>query len=117
MTQLPATTNGGRAMPTSTVSREVREIEVGKLKVRSIYQRPLDERRVKKMTDAFDENLIGALEVSFADGQFWVVDGQHRLALLRAKGIKTVNAVIHYGLSLEEEANLFGRLNSQRRPV
>jgi hypothetical protein len=99
------------------VAYESREIEVGKLKIRPQYQRPLDEARVNRIADSFDDKLAGTIDVAFADGNYWVVDGQHRLAAMRQKGIRTCRALIHYGLTLQDEAHLFARLNSERRAV
>jgi len=118
-TEMDIATHGAIA-PTPEVPKvsfESREIETGKLKIRPQYQRPLNENRVKKMAEAFDDELAGTIEVSFADGHYWVVDGQHRLAAMRAKGIRICRVLIHYGLTIEEEARLFGLLNSERMAV
>lgn len=96
------------------VAYESREIEVGKLKIRPQYQRPLSEQRVRKMVANFDDSLLGTIEVSFAEGHYWVVDGQHRLAVMRQKNIRTCRVLIHYDLTIEQEAHLFSKLNSQR---
>ena len=99
------------------LSHESREIEVGKLKIRPSYQRPLVERRVVRMANDWDDELAGTIEVSFSEGHYWVVDGQHRLAAMRAKGVRVCRALVHYGLTIDEEARLFARLNSQRTAI
>lgn len=94
----------------------IKEVPVGQLKVRTDYQRPLDEARVARMAKNFNKDLVGVLEIS-DDGSYWVVDGQHRLAVMRALGIPTAKVLIHHGLTLPEEASLFARLNTERRAV
>lgn len=105
------------AATTPRVPYESKEIETGKLKIRPQYQRPLSDKRVEQMARNFDDNLAGTIEVSFADGFYWVVDGQHRLAAMRSKGIRVCRVLVHYGLTVEDEARLFAQLNSQRSVV
>lgn len=112
-----AVAEGRGKVETPRVTTEAREIEVGKLKIRPQYQRPLDERRVTGIATNYEDALAGTLEVSFAEGVYWVVDGQHRLAAMRENSVRVCRVLIHYGLSLQDEAHLFGRLNSQRKGV
>lgn len=112
-----AVAEGRGKVETPRLTTEAREIEVGKLKIRPQYQRSLAENRVTRIALNYEDNLAGTIEVSFAEGHYWVIDGQHRLAAMRKNGIRVCRVLIHYGLSLAEEAHLFGRLNSERKAV
>lgn len=47
--------------------------------------------------------------MSFRDGKYWVIDGQHRLAAVREKfgGECVILCRVHYGMTLIDEANFF----------
>jgi hypothetical protein len=49
------------------------------------------------------------LDVSFRDGKYWVIDGQHRLyAIKKIKGGDcTVLCYVHYGMTIQDEAEFF----------
>lgn len=81
------------------------------------YQRPLQESRIKKMSQEFNEDLLGTIVVSRRDHRHYVIDGMHRVVLCRLKNINYIQAVIHVGLTEEEEAELFVRLNQSRKGV
>ena len=60
--------------------------------------------------------MIGTPAVSDRrNGTYAVVDGQHRLELLRLHGVPTVRCEVHLGLTYEDEAILFYLLNEHRR--
>ncbi|MGH8867098.1 MAG: DUF6551 family protein [Actinomycetes bacterium] len=84
------------------------------------YQRPLDEYRVAKMAETFDATLLGVLEVSDrGDGSYAVIDGGHRLALVRDVIGPDAHLVcnVHRGLSVAEEARLFYQVDVARRAL
>lgn len=90
------------------VQRELRPA-----KVKSIVKKlPDDEGKRRR--------FIGALTISRRkDGSLVVLDGQHRVVALREAGYGSMQVliVIHDGLTLEEEAELFRVLNSTNRPT
>ena len=49
------------------------------------YQRPVDEKEVDRLVREWDDRLLEPLTVSFRDGRFNVVDGQHRIAAMVKK--------------------------------
>jgi hypothetical protein len=55
------------------------------------------------------------IDVSYRDGKYFVVDGQHRVAALKIIGEKSAMCKVHQGLTYEEEAVLFIRLNKDRK--
>lgn len=76
------------------------------------YQRKVDMTKVKKMADEFDETLIGTITVSKREGLYFVIDGQHRVMLAKTLGIDGLMSLVYEGLTYEEEANYFNRLNN-----
>ena len=78
------------------------------------YQHPLKERNVKEWAQNFDYDIFGMPLVSYRDGQYWIVDGQHRVALLKMLGEEEVLCQVLTGLNYEEEADKFVKLNTQR---
>lgn len=47
------------------------------------YQRPVEPEDVDRLIAKWDDRLLTPLVVSFRDGKFNVVDGQHRIAAMR----------------------------------
>lgn len=84
------------------------------------YQRGLDESRVDAMAKSLDEARIGVPVLSLRkDNSYVVLDAQHRLEALRRAGKGNVKVLceVHNGLSLDEEAALFLKLNNGRKAV
>lgn len=93
-------------------------IPVGQISADHAYQRQLDASRVRRMAAEYDPSLVGVLEVSRRpDGTFRVIDGQHRLHMIRqARGSSAAVACnVHTGLSPEQEAQLFFDIDKKRR--
>lgn len=60
--------------------------------------------------------MIGTPAVSDrGTGEFAIVDGQHRVELLRLHGVASVKCEVHQGLTYQDEAILFYLLNENRR--
>lgn len=94
-------------------------LELTGLRVDQRYQRPLIQPRVNKIAAEFDPEMFGVLHVSRRpDGSHYVVDGQHRTEAARqflganANG-QRVECKVYEGLTLQQEARLFRRLNDQ----
>jgi len=75
------------------------------------YQRPIRTTAVRKMADNFDKTLLGTVTVSKRNGMFYIIDGQHRLALAKLVGLNSLMALVYEGLSYEDEAKYFNALN------
>lgn len=76
--------------------------------------------RVAHITKNFDPAAVGVLTVSARDnGTYVVLDGQHRLAAMRAVGWNghKITCRVHKNLSIEQEAALFLQLNDTRKPT
>lgn len=82
------------------------------------YQRPVDEKEVDRLVREWDDRLLEPLTVSFRDGRFNVVDGQHRIAaMVKKNGGREVMVPckVYSGLSYEEEAALCYKLDKAKR--
>jgi hypothetical protein len=75
------------------------------------YQRACNIERAYGYVEKFNPNLFEAIHVSYRDGQYWVVDGQHRLIMAKKMGYKYILCQIHKGMTYEEEAKMFDELN------
>lgn len=88
-----------------------------KLIIDGRYQRQLNEHRVGRMVEQWNPSLLGTLEVSEREnGTYAVFDGQHRLSALKALGIKKAPCIVHRGMGAQQEAELFVKLQRDRRP-
>lgn len=73
------------------------------------YQKALDLKRVEKIVSKFDIDRMRPIDVSFRDGKYYVFDGQHRANAYYLMGFTHIPAIIHRGLTYEDEAYLFAR--------
>ncbi len=80
------------------------------------YQRALSPLRVAKMVKAFDPRLVGRLVVSRRrDGDLYIIDGQHRHAVVNACGVPFVLCLVYDELTLEDERWLFRELDTTQK--
>ena len=78
------------------------------------YQRPVKDRDVDKLVREWDLRLLTPLVVSYRDGHYYLVDGQHRVCASRKKNNgKDVDMLcqVYYGLTYEQEAELYYKLD------
>jgi hypothetical protein len=94
-----------------------RRIATDEIVVDGRYQRPVEDFRVQKIAESFDETLFGVLEVSRRNGVCAVFDGQHRLEAAKRLGMSVVPCLVHEGLDPEAEAKLFVRLQRERKNI
>ena len=92
----------------------LRSLPTSRLTSGLAYQRPVNERVVNLLIRDWDEQLLEPLIVSFRDGRFHLVDGQHRVIALRRKnGGSDVMVLcrVYSGLTYEQEAELCFKLD------
>src|SRR4051812_31723657 len=92
-------------------------IRASRLAVDASYQRPRNERKIRKIANNFDPDALGVLYVSKrADGTYVILDGQQRHAALIEMGWQDQQVPCHVytGLSVADEARLFGEYNELR---
>ncbi|MCW2165366.1 hypothetical protein B0I12_002521 [Microbacterium hydrothermale] len=104
-------------------SSRITTVKLGQLRVSSAAQREFSDTWGEFLEKNFNLDLVGMLTVSFRDGVYWVVDGQHRTHGLiswakREFGDEwqewTVHVNCHYNLSERAEAALFLAFNNRR---
>lgn len=84
-------------------------VPIGKMKVSPLAQRELNQARVDHLAAHLDPEQIGHPVVSFRDGHYWLIDGQHRIEALKAIGWgdQSVQCETYEGLDETGEAELF----------
>jgi len=92
------------------------EVPVGKMITSRRVQRDLKPHRVDYLLANFDLDDFGQPVVSWRDGHYYIIDGQHRIEALKqwlGKGweIQKVECRVYQGLTEAEEADMFDRLN------
>lgn len=83
------------------------------MRVSPLAQRDLNQGRIDKIVAEFDLEQIGTMTVNQRDGWWYVIDGQHRIEVLKAIGWgdQQVQCWAYRGLTEEEEAEKFLKLN------
>lgn len=94
-----------------------RMIHTGKLTSGQPYQRPVNPKEVDRLIREWDDRLLDPIVVSFRDGKFNVVDGQHRIVTLRKMNGRDVMVAckVYSGLTYEQEADLCYKLDKAKK--
>ena len=97
----------------------IRTIPLAKLRVSPLAQREAKPSWVAEIADNLDMEQLGTLTVSFRDGYYWIIDGQHRYLALKefwGEGWEEweIQAWTYFGLTEEEEAEKFLQHNDVR---
>lgn len=88
------------------------------LRINQEYQRDVVPNKVREIAAAWSWISFGAIVVAERDGEFWVIDGQHRiLAAKRRSDISALPCVVFKTFDVKEEAQGFLDLNTGRKPV
>ena len=98
----------------------LQEIYLSRLTSGLNYQRTVDEKAVRKLAENWNPRYLDPVTVSYRDGKYNVIDGQHRIAAMRRMkesgklkfdaDVKVL-CIVHTGLTYQEEAELFYRLD------
>jgi hypothetical protein len=91
-------------------------VKVSDLTIDYTYQRQPIMKKVNKIAKSFDPDILGVIICSMReDGSIAVIDGSHRVHALRMKGLNdsTVNALVYFSLTIQEEAKIFALLNQE----
>lgn len=92
--------------PESGYIGELTMLDIGLISIAK-YQKKLNTKTVDKIILEFDINRMRPIDVSLRDGEYWAYDGQHRTEVYRRLGYSEIPAIVHYGLTYEDEAWLF----------
>lgn len=80
------------------------------------YQRPLSQYKVNEIANQFNAVAAGTPVVNVRDdGQQIGMDGQHRIAAMKKRGISHVQCKVTRGLTLEQEAQIYVYCNTVRK--
>lgn len=93
---------------------EYKTLNTRDIAVDGLYQRTLNDSRVKKIVRDFNPYLVNAVKVSFRDGKYYVFDGQHTMAALKLKHKGAdckIECKVFYGLTRLDEMELFIQQN------
>lgn len=98
------------------VRSQLKEVPLVKMRVCDSAQRDLKPSRVDFLAAEFDPEMFGYPVVSNRDGHYYIIDGQHRVRAVIAwlgKGWETqsVTCRVYTGMSEQDEADMFCRLN------
>ena len=88
----------------------VRKLSSSEMKSTQPYQREINMARVHKAVENFDPNKVDIVHVSFRDGKYYVIDGQHTVSILEEHngGNPTeVICAVHMGMTYEDEAKYY----------
>ena len=101
------------------VTFEMSSIDTAMLISGQPYQRPVRESRLRELTRKWDPGLLDPLVVSYRDGKFYLVDGQHRVVIQRRMYGGDFNAPckLYHGLTYEAEAELCWKLDKAREQL
>ena len=98
------------AVDTALRHAELKWLPLDQLRVDERYQRPLSYTKIKRFTDNFDFNALGALWVSKrGEQEYAIIDGQHRAEAVKLvfDGNADVPCLVFEHLTEEQEAALF----------
>lgn len=104
----------GVLMDVKTMNQRIETIPLNRVTA-AAYQRPTNARQVMNIVTGFNEAKLGIPVVSERGGQYYIVDGTHRVAALRRLGYERAMFIVLKGLTYEEEADFFRRQNENAR--
>lgn len=87
---------------------------------RELYQRGVQRKRVEMIAADFNEYVANEPKVSFRNGKYYVVDGQHTIEgrILRNGGKDLpILCKVYTGLTMEQEALFFAEQNGHSAPL
>jgi len=93
---------------------EYGEAILDELRIDDRYQRARSDAKVNAIRANFQPNACQPVSVSHrGDGSRYLVDGQHRAAVLQSLGLKSWPALIYRKLSRADEARMWAELNTR----
>ena len=88
--------------------KRIASVPVALMAIDDSYQRVLGST-IKKLMSEWDNEKCNFLIVSFRDNKFYIIDGQHRYSVAKAKGIVALPCIIFTGLTQQAEALKFAK--------
>ena len=85
------------------------------------YNRSISRARVNDIKRHFHADQVNPVKVSYRDGKYWIIDGQHTSIVLfemNGRDPRTpIPCEVIDGLTYEQEADLFYRINTSSKPL
>lgn len=98
---------------------DYRMVRVGDLVIDQAYQRKVNKNMIRRIVNDYDRHLLDAIRVSYRDGMYRVLDGQHRTVAIRdylGNEDSMVWCQVFYDIeNYEAEARLFTKQQSSRK--
>lgn len=89
--------------------------------VKAGYNRGISRRHVNQIKNDFHEDMVQPAIVSFRDGKYYIIDHQHQSQAIYERNGSDPNTLIRCkvltGLTYEQEADLYYRLNTSSKPL
>ena len=79
------------------------------------YQRNKTKSHINNITTTYNERAVKLPVMSYRGGKLWMPDGQHTVAMLKAKGVGVYDVIVHFGLTKAQEAKLFVNHNEHSK--
>lgn len=93
-------------------------IDPEQLKIDGSYQRSINDGRVRYIAKNWNHSACGVIYVSMRDdGGLYVIDGHHRVEAAKRAHVDGLPCCVYVGLSQEQEAEVFVRVNHGHGPV
>jgi hypothetical protein len=97
---------------------ELRMLHKDVLRIHPAYQRDQVAGKISEISANWTWLALGALVVGERDGEFWTIDGQHRLgAALRRSDVQLLPCVVFQTENIKQEAQAFLTIQTMRKPV
>lgn len=101
----------------SKLHSTIKDVPLAKMLVCATAQRDLRQARVDYLAAEFDPEMFGYPVVNLRDSHYYVIDGQHRVNAAKiylgdAWEKQSVTCRVYSGMSEQEEAEMFDRLNN-----
>lgn len=87
---------------------------------REIYQRGVQRKRVELIAADFNEYVANEPKISFRNGKYYVVDGQHTIearSLRNGGRALPILCKVYTGMTMQQEALLFAEQNGHSAPL
>lgn len=91
---------------------EFKVLRPSQIKVDPLYQRPLETKRVERIVNEWNGDLVNEPKVSYRDGQYWIFNGQHTISAWQTKfGDKPILCKLYKGMTWLDECEAFIQQN------
>ena len=102
----------------TSLHSELEWVHLSKMAVSTVAQRDFDEKWANKILADFDPDKMQIPHVSFRDGKYWIMDGQHTIhclkVFLQKWNDQCVQCRVYKNLTETQEAEMYLALNFRK---